>query len=55
MKLQRLETVLGQALGSSARRGGAVTADGPRFLHHARALIEVHDAPLSARRRHGSS
>ncbi|WP_143201725.1 LysR family transcriptional regulator [Bradyrhizobium sp. NAS96.2] len=47
MKLQRLETVLGKRLVERSPRAVRLTADGAAFLHHARALIEVHDRALS--------
>ncbi|WP_456756520.1 MULTISPECIES: LysR family transcriptional regulator [unclassified Bradyrhizobium] len=50
MKLQRLETVLGKRLVERSPRAVRLTADGAAFLHHARALIEVHDRALSGER-----
>ncbi|QOZ26477.1 LysR family transcriptional regulator [Bradyrhizobium sp. CCBAU 51753] len=50
MKLQRLETVLGKRLVERSPRAVRLTADGADFLHHARALIEVHDRALSGER-----
>jgi DNA-binding transcriptional LysR family regulator len=47
MKLQRLETLLGKRLVERSPRAVRLTADGAAFLHHARALIEVHDRALS--------
>ncbi|MCC8964191.1 LysR family transcriptional regulator [Bradyrhizobium sp. Pear76] len=47
MKLQRLETVLSKRLVERSPRAVRLTADGAAFLHHARALIEVHDRALS--------
>lgn len=47
MKLQRLETVLGKRLVERSPRAVRLTADGAAFLHHARALIEVHDRALA--------
>ena len=47
MKLQRLETVLGKRLVERSPRAVRLTADGAAFLHHARALIEVHDRAVS--------
>lgn len=47
MKLQRLETVLGKRPVERSPRAVRLTADGAAFLHHARALIEVHDRALS--------
>ncbi|MES5482853.1 LysR family transcriptional regulator [Bradyrhizobium sp. INPA03-11B] len=47
MKLQRLESVLGKRLVERSPRAVRLTADGAAFLHHARALIEVHDRALS--------
>ncbi|UFX49067.1 LysR family transcriptional regulator [Bradyrhizobium sp. 41S5] len=47
MKLQRLEAVLGKRLVERSPRAVRLTADGAAFLHHARALIEVHDRALS--------
>ncbi|VIO75792.1 Hca operon transcriptional activator HcaR [Bradyrhizobium ivorense] len=50
MKLQRLETVLGKRLVERSPRAVRLTADGAAFLHHARALIEVHERALSGER-----
>ncbi|QOZ33916.1 LysR family transcriptional regulator [Bradyrhizobium sp. CCBAU 53421] len=50
MKLQRLEIVLGKRLVERSPRAVRLTADGAAFLHHARALIEVHDRALSGER-----
>ncbi|MBR1160463.1 LysR family transcriptional regulator [Bradyrhizobium elkanii] len=47
MKLQRLETVLGKRLVERSPRAVRLTADGAAFLHHARALIDVHDRALA--------
>ncbi|MTV12495.1 MULTISPECIES: LysR substrate-binding domain-containing protein [Bradyrhizobium] len=47
MKLQRLETVLSKRLVERSPRAVRLTADGAAFLHHARALIEVHDRALA--------
>ena len=47
MKLQRLEAVLGKRLVERSPRAVRLTADGSAFLHHARALMEVHDRALS--------
>jgi DNA-binding transcriptional LysR family regulator len=47
MKLQRLESLLGKRLVERSPRAVRLTADGATFLHHARALIEVHDRALS--------
>jgi DNA-binding transcriptional LysR family regulator len=47
LKLQRLEAVVGRRLVERSPRSVGLTADGAAFLHHARALMEVHDRALS--------
>src|SRR5512139_1920686 len=47
LKLQRLETLLGQRLVERSPRAVRLTADGAAFLGRARVLMEAHDRALS--------